>query len=279
MTQSPIRSRDDDEDTSWAWGAWALVLLACLGLLLASPAYAESAWASYAPSLSGSSGMARAPGASPFQGEEVTASWEYWTGASPGAGGIHLVTTDTVVFTAEDTVGPDWTGFHTSTGTLYELWDIDVWQDEIRLTYTSAAANQLHYEYMYFSPVGFHFEDTSDQWPAITNVTVDTSIAPFGFNPANVTFDDDNIWVDLAGSMCHLSSMGSMPACLNPLSPTGYDNEVVLIVETVPEPGLGASLFFGVLGLLGFSRRQHRGATPARESALSLAETGSCELY
>ncbi|MDE0884985.1 MAG: hypothetical protein OSB70_05585 [Myxococcota bacterium] len=281
MTQPPIRSCADDEATLWAWGDRGLVFLACLGLFLASPAYAktQTGWASYAPSLSGSSGVARAPGASPFQGEEVTATWEYWTGASPGAGGTDLFTSDTVVFTAEDSVDPDWAGFHTSTGTLYELWDIDFWEDEIRLTFTSAAANQLHYEYMYFSPVGFHFEDTSGQWPAITNVTVDTHIAPFGFNPANVTFDDDNIWVDLAGSMCHLASMGSMPACQNPLSLTGYDNEVVLIVETVPEPGLGVSLFFGVLGLLGFSRRQHRRPTPSRKSALSFAEAGSRELY
>ena len=249
-----------------------IALIAAAGLLIAGhsdaraegPADVQTGSALYAPATSGSSGMVRASGASPFQGEEVTTTWEYWTGASPGAGGSHLITTDTSVFTADDVLDPDLIDFHTSTGTAYELWDIDFWQDEIRLTYTSATANQLHYEYMYLSPVGLHFQDTSGQWPTITNVSVDTSIAPFGFNPANVTFDDDNIWVDLGGSMCHLISMGSMPACQNPLSPTGYDNEIVLIVETVPEPRLGASLFSGILGLLGIARRQRGGKSSSR---------------
>jgi hypothetical protein len=189
-------------------------------------------------------------------------SWEYWNAASPGAGGSLVAATDFSVVIADDVTDPDIVGFHSSTGTTFELWDIDFWQDEIRLTYTSARANDPNHQYMYGSPVGFHFSDASDQWPAITGVTVDTSYAPFGFTPAQVAFDDNNIWVDLAGSMCHHDSMGSMPACHNPSSPTGYDNEIVLIVETVPEPGLAPSFFSGLLGLSLLVRRRRCGNTP-----------------
>jgi hypothetical protein len=202
---------------------------------------------------------AAAAAASPFDGKDVTVTWEYWSGGSPGAGGSHVATTDTVVVEGDDVVDPDLPDFHGSTGNDFELWDVDFWQDEIRLGYTSIHVQDFDHQYMYLSPVGFHFEDVADTIGDIQDVQVDASIAPFGFDPALVTFDANNIWVDLAGSMCHFGSMGSMPSCTNPASPTGYDNEIALIV-TVPEPGLAPSLSAG-LGLLFVLHRRRRRST------------------
>ncbi len=133
--------------------------------------------------------------------------------------------------------------------------DIDFWEDEIHLCYESIKAGDADHQYMYLSPVGFHFEDTEDELSEILDVHVDTSIAPFGFDPGLVAFDEDNIWVDLAGSMCHFGSMGSMPSCTNPASPTGFDNEIVLIV-TLPEPSAATALPAGAGILWCFGRRR-----------------------
>ncbi len=191
-----------------------------------------------------------------FDGVEVTTTWEYWNGASPGAGGSLVAVTDTDVTVVSDTTDPDVSDFHSSTGTDYELWDVDFWEDEVRLTYTSIYVQDFDHQYMYLSPVGFHFEDVSDELPEIVGVTVDSSYAPFGFDPDKVTFDENNIWVDLQGSMCHFGSMGSMPDCGNPSSPTGYDNEIIVIVTTVPEPGTTVALPAGAACLWLLSRRR-----------------------
>ena len=80
-----------------------------------------------------------------------------------------------------------------------------------------------------------------------------------------VDFAASEIWVNLQGSMCHYHDMGGgmgggmeggmgggmgggMPDCHNMMSPTGYDNQISLTVNTVPEPstalltGLGLSV-------------------------------------
>lgn len=194
---------------------------------------------------------------SPFQGKDVTVTWEYWTAASPGAGGAHLATTDTAIVTGDDGVDPDLPDFHSSTGNTFELWNVDFWEDEVRLSYESIYAQDHDHQYMYLSPVGFHFEDAADALGDIEDVQVDATFAPFGLDPALVTWDANNIWVDLQGSMCHFGSMGSMPSCTNPSSPTGYDNEIVLIV-TVPEPSVAFVLPFGLAVLWGLGRRKRR---------------------
>ena len=193
---------------------------------------------------------------SPFETAEIRVTWEYWNGGSPGQGGSLIVATDTLDVLGDDTVDPDAIGFHTSSGTAYELWDIDFWEDEIRLTYTSVYVQDAFHQYMYLTPVGIHFEDTLGQLPEITQVWLDDSFAPYGLDPALLTFDENNIWLSLEGSMCHFGSMGSMPDCANPASPTGYDNEIVLIVETVPEPGMSSLLLSGLVGVVLISRRR-----------------------
>ena len=196
---------------------------------------------------------------SPFESAEIRITWEYWSGGSPGEGGSLIVATDTFDVVADDGIDPDVLSFHSSPGTDYELWDIDFWEDEIALTYKSIYVQDAFHQYMYLTPVGFHFEDHLDELPAMTDVWLDDTFAPYGLGPLSITFDEDNIWLSLEGSMCHFGSMGSMPDCINPASPTGYDNEIVLIVETVPEPGMSLLLVSGVLGLMVISRLRSRG--------------------
>lgn len=193
---------------------------------------------------------------SPFEGAEVSVTWEYWNGGSPGEGGSLIVATDTEEVIASDQVTPDIPTFHSSTGNDIELWAIDFWEDEISLTYISAYSDQLTHQYMYLIPVGIHFEDRWDQIPEIINVSLDDEFAPFGMNSDSVSFDENNIWLSLEGSMCHSESMGSMPSCVNPVSPTGHDNQVILLVETVPEPERVTLLLSGVIGLYSLSQRR-----------------------
>jgi hypothetical protein len=62
------------------------------------------------------------------------------------------------------------------------------------------------------STKGFHFQDSEGILSDIIDVKVmDTQFAPFGFDPDLISFDKDNIYVDLDGSMCHLIAMASMP--------------------------------------------------------------------
>jgi len=190
-----------------------------------------------------------------FHGTDITTTWELWNGASPGDGGSLLAVTDTATVTASDSVIPDISDFHDSTGTTNELWDVEFLGNTISLTYTSIYVQDADHQYMYMMPVGFHFSDLTDNLPQITGVTVDDSFAPLNFDPLKVAFGNDDIWVNLQGSMCHVEGM-PMPACDNASSPTGYDNRIVLTVSTVPEPGTATLLLLG-LGGLGFaSRRQ-----------------------
>lgn len=229
----------ESRDTRWAPGVrLSIVMMVLASWGLAGPAAAES----------------------PFEGKDLTTTWEYWTSGSPGAGGTHLATTDTAIVQASDATDPDLPGFHTSTGTTFELWDVDFWEEEIRLTYGSIYVQDVDHQYMYLSPVGIHFEDVGDVLGDIENVQVDATFAPFGFDPAKVSWSANDIWIDLDGSMCHFGSMGSMPSCTNPTSPTGYDNEIVLIV-TVPEPSLAMMLPFG-LALLGGMRLARSARSP-----------------
>lgn len=167
-----------------------------------------------------------------FDNRDVKVSWEIWNQKSPGAGGALFGARDSESVVASNNNNPDITQFHSSTGNDYELWDIDFFGKEVILTYTSIAQQDTRHQYMYQSSQGFHFEDTTNSLGDITNVTVERSFAPFGFLDNKVTFDANNIWVDLKGSMCHTVAMGSMPTCTNPNSPTGYDNQIKLIVET-----------------------------------------------
>lgn len=198
-----------------------------------------------------------------FDGTSVTATWEMWSGSSPGAGGSLLAVTDTEVFVASDSSSPDVLDFHDSPGTTTELWDIDLQGSSIVLTYTSIEAQDTDHQYMYMMPVGFHLSFTG--LADIASVSVDTSFAPHGFDPLKVDFAASEIWVNLQGSMCHYHDMGGgmgggmeggmgggmgggMPDCHNMMSPTGYDNQISLTVNTVPEPstalltGLGLSV-------------------------------------
>lgn len=192
--------------------------------------------------------------AASFDGQVVTTTWEMWSVASPGAGGTWLATTDTAVVTASDAASPDITGFHSSTGNDYELWDIDFSGNQITLTYTSIYAQDHEHQYMYMSPVGFHFADLAGVLPTITGVAVDASIAPTNFNATRVSFGADDIWVDLRQTMCHYGST-MMANCDNPASPTGFNNRIVLTVSSVPEPGTALLLMLG-LGGLGFATRR-----------------------
>lgn len=194
---------------------------------------------------------------SSFHGEDITVSWEYWNSNSPGAGGSLVATTDSAVVAASDAVDPDLPDFHSSTGTDFELWDVDFFEDEIRFEYTSIYSQDDDHQYMYLSAVGLHFEDTADVLGDIQDVQVDATFAPYGFDPELVSWDANNIWVDLQGSMCHFGSMGSMPSCTNPASPTGFDNEIVLIVA-LPEPSPASTLPFGGVLLWLLERRRSR---------------------
>ncbi len=167
---------------------------------------------------------------SSFDSRSINATWELWTNTSPGGGGSVVATTDTQAISASDSVNPDFTDFHSSPGTDTELWDIDFNNDMITLTYTSIVKQDNTHQYMYLSPMGIHFTDTDNNLPDIGGVSVENTNLPFGFNTGLVTYDANNIWIDLNGSMCHFISMGSMPACINPQSPTGYDNQIILKV-------------------------------------------------
>ena len=193
-----------------------------------------------------------------FDGTSVTATWEMWTGSSPGAGGSLLAVTDTESVVASDLNSPDLLDFHSSTGTEQELWDIDFLGDAITLTYTSIEVQDSDHQYMYMMPVGFHlsFSGAAD----IVGVSVDTSYAPHLFDPLKVDFTASDIWVNLQGSMCHYHDMsggmgmgggmgGGMPDCANASSPTGYDNQIVLTVNTVPEPSTAVLIGMGLMGM------------------------------
>ncbi|MDQ7091592.1 MAG: hypothetical protein Q9M50_13315 [Methylococcales bacterium] len=164
-----------------------------------------------------------------FDGTQMNVRWEIWDKVNPGKGGSVLGVTDEIDIVASNTTSPDIKDFHKSRGT-FELWDIDFTTQGIDLTYTSINVRDVNHQYMYMSAMGFHFEDTENNLPDIVSVTVASEFTPFGFNPNLLTFDANNIYVDLTGSMCHVDGMASMPSCTNISSPTGYDNQIKLTI-------------------------------------------------
>ncbi|HEC15452.1 MAG TPA: VPLPA-CTERM sorting domain-containing protein [Sedimenticola sp.] len=183
-----------------------------------------------------------------FDGKDITSSFVYGT-----------IPLDTVTVTASDAVNPDVDDLYSISGD--RIWDVDYAGNTITMTYDSI--NDGH-EYMYGSSehFGFHFEDTANNLPDILGITVDTTFAPHMFMPGLVSFDANNIWVDLAGSMCHAMAMGSMPSCMNGASPTGWNNQIGLSVDfgghhapPVPLPA-AAWLMLSGMGVLGFMRRR-----------------------
>ncbi len=166
-----------------------------------------------------------------FQNHSMEVTWELWSGISPGQGGDRFLVKDTETVNASNDVVPDITDLHSSIGNNYELWNIDFEGNSVVLEYNSIYYQLLYHEYMYGSAVGIHIKDADGSLPAIESVSVDSRFSPFGFNPNLVSFDEDNIWIDLNGSMCHYVDMGSMPSCTNPDSPSGYDNLISLSVS------------------------------------------------
>lgn len=172
-----------------------------------------------------------------FDGKNINVKWEAWDEIdSFGRKGDLLAVIDQADVVASDQTTPDITGFHSKvdlngTKTTYELWDVEFIGESIDLTYTSRYVGDVKHQYMYAGPEGFRFEDTNDNLPDITAVAVDSSFAPFGFEPTLVTFDANNIYVNLNGSMCHIDGMASMPDCANSNSPTGFDNKIKLKVS------------------------------------------------
>ena len=112
-----------------------------------------------------------------------------------------------------------------------ETWLINFNQNTIDLTFTAINVQNEDHQYMYTSPVGFHFEDADGSLGDITHVRLDNPNTPFGFNPALLRWDANNIYVSLQGSMCHFIAMGSMPTCTEPAAATGFNNQIRLIVD------------------------------------------------
>ena len=165
-----------------------------------------------------------------FEGKQINVRWEIWNKTNPGKGGSVLAVRDERDVVASSAAVPDIKDFHRLHND-FELWDIDFTANQIEMKYTSIAVRDFDHQYMYMSSRGFHFEDTENNLPDIVNVTVDKRFAPFGYNADLVSFDANNIYVGLKGSMCHTEAMNSMPTCTNPASPTGYDNHIKLNVQ------------------------------------------------
>lgn len=164
-----------------------------------------------------------------FDGKNINVSFELWeTDDQNNITSVKSVTNEQSI-RASNVVNPDAKGFFAIFD--HETWDIDFNQQGIELTFTAIEIQDDLHQFMYGSSLGFHFQDTEGQLGDIVNVTVDDSNVPFGFNPALVRFDANNIYVNLTGSMCHTVAMGSMPTCTDPNSPTGFANQIKLIVD------------------------------------------------
>ncbi|MCK4493537.1 MAG: hypothetical protein KAU26_05745 [Methylococcales bacterium] len=164
-----------------------------------------------------------------FEGKQVNVRWEIWDKKNPGQGGAVLAVRDERDVVASNVAIPDIKDFH-RVHNDFELWDVDFTSNVIEMTYTSINVQDFDHQYMHLTSMGFHFEDTENNLPDITGVTLAPGFNPFGFNPALISFDANNIYVDLNGSMCHTTAMSSMPTCTNPESPTGYNNKIKLNV-------------------------------------------------
>lgn len=188
-----------------------------------------------------------------FDGSNIKATFELWKGGSPVAGGSVNRVDDEAVAVVGDAATPDFKDFNDSYDD-YELWDFDFSGRQITLTYTSIYKQDFDHQYMYTSSKGFHFEDVDNQLNDIVGVSLDASSEVFGFDPAKITFDADNIYIDLEGSMCHIAGMASMPDCANPggRTGTGYDNQLKLMVAFA---GGGASPAPGPAPMIGFANQ------------------------
>lgn len=161
-----------------------------------------------------------------FDGHNVNVKFEVWD--SGDVSNVLGVTNEQNV-AASDTNYPDAEDFFVYKETSDHFdWDVDFHQNMIEMTYVSIYED---HEYMANSTKGFHFQDSEGILSDIIDVKVmDTQFAPFGFDPDLISFDKDNIYVDLDGSMCHLIAMASMPRCANIESPTGFENRITLHV-------------------------------------------------
>lgn len=135
-------------------------------------------------------------------------------------------------------------------------WAIDTAGSTLSFTWDKAA------DFMNFgSPpfIGFRISDTGNLLGDITGVSItNTAYTPSaygnlveGFTPSDVTFDANNIYVNLSTSMWHATPMASMG--------DPYRDKIALAVEfqaaPIPEPETYAMLLAG-LGLIGVMVRR-----------------------
>ncbi|MCK5356204.1 MAG: hypothetical protein KAJ63_13885 [Methyloprofundus sp.] len=158
-----------------------------------------------------------------FDGHDVNVKFEMWQVDAEKNITEVLVVRNELDVTAADGVMPDAEDFH-AMDDKFNLWDIDFHEREVELTFTSIYVQDNDNQYMYMSPVGFHFEDAEEGLSDILHVTVDDRFAPSAFNKDLLSFDANNINISLQGSMCHIAGMGGMPECTNEESPTNYSN-------------------------------------------------------
>jgi len=164
-----------------------------------------------------------------FDGHDVKVSFEAWElDSTNNIDKVEFVRNEQDV-TASDTDSPDIENFH-AMDEDFHLWDIDFHKQEVYLTFRSIEVQDNDNQYMYMAPVGFRFEDTTDNLSDILHVNVGDDYAPSAFNKELVKYDADNIYVNLQGSMCHVAGMASMPECTNDDSPTGYNSIIKLDV-------------------------------------------------
>ena len=182
-------------------------------------------------------GIAMSPhalAAQSFDGHTVNVAFEIWNNDDALLGDdVLLYIANKKDVLASDLAYPDEKDFYAYSPNIdHFYWDIDFSQNMIELTYASI---DDHYIESYHPSRGFHFHDSENSLPDIINVIVDANFAPVGFDPELVTFDADNIYVNLNGSACFMDRMGSLPECANSGSPSGYNNRIKLTVEFAPE--------------------------------------------
>jgi len=173
-----------------------------------------------------------------FNGKTFTVTSPTWDPNGP-AGVVELGITDSRVVTASNAVSPDVTDFRTAGGGFADAWNIHFDGNTITFEFTPIYIRNLgdQVDYMYMMPTGFRIQNTHGQLAPIVGVSFDDQFAPFGFEKRASQFDENNIWVNLQGSMCHFYGMLSMPSCTNAASPTGYDNIIKLTVQFAGENG------------------------------------------
>ncbi|MFO7579059.1 hypothetical protein [Nitrosomonas sp. ANs5] len=171
-----------------------------------------------------------------FNGKTFTVTSPTWDPSGP-AGAAELGVTDSRVVTASNTISPDVTDFRTAGGGFADAWNIHFDGNTVTFEFTPIYIRDLgdQVDYMYMMPTGFRIQNTHGQLAPIVGISIDDQFAPFGFEKRASQFDENNIWINLDGSMCHFYGMGSMPACTNAASPTGYDNIIKLTVHFAGE--------------------------------------------